>query len=244
MQHCTDSVKAFEMLSAGERQAFVENLVHVEARNTLKSLLITCARLHSWTLLAQSLKTPEVREVLWAVIDDMLDIAHRDNVEDNLCNALPEALSNKEGRMALVFPCRISHWPLAEALFSKGAMPGRESFTRAFSDYQSRQRTLFEFKLISSAVQADGFPWAEILSFGDGASVVDILKRGANSSKPAYLVCALALMDDEQKAYFVEDLYNQNKIDTIYSHIVISGEWMKYLPANVKGKILSDDIGM
>lgn len=244
MQHCSESVKAYEKLPAGERNAFLEHFVQFEAKDTLKALLITCVRMHSWQLLSEALKVSAIRDVLWVVIDDLITLAHSDGSEDVLCQALPETLSEKEGRLALVFPSRMASWTLAEKLIAKGARPGRETFTRAFSGYQSRVKSPFEFNLLTTFMAKPDFNWVEILSFSAGSSAHDILKRSKTSSKPAYIACAFALMNDEQKALYVAEVYSKDDLPVLYPHITNEGKWMQHLPSVIKGKILSDDIGI
>ena len=245
MKHCSDSVKAFEKLLPGEQDAFIRNFIRVEPKNSLKALLISCVRLRSWIMLDVILKEPEIREVLWIVIDDLLTLAHNDGTEDILLQTLPNTLSEKEGRLALVFPSRMASWSLTERFLAKGALPGRETFTRAFSSYQSRSKTPYEFKLITAVMANTSFAWIDILGFPEGASSADLIKRSKISSKTAYVACAFALMNDERKAQFFEQSFNNNDdLSALYSHISNEGSWMQYLPAQVKGKILSDDIGI
>ena len=245
MKHCSESVKAYEKLPLGEQAAFIKNFIKVEPKNSLKALLINCVRLRSWHLLVEALKEPEIREVLWIVIDDLLNLAHSDGTEETLLHSLPSALSEKEGRIALVFPSRIASWSLTEALLAKGALPGKETFTRAFSAYQSRSTTPYEFKLITAAMGQESFGWIEILGFPEMASSSDLVKRSKISSKPAYIACAFALMNDERKAMFFEESYNKgDDLSLLYSHITNEGSWMQYLPTQIKGIILSDDIGI
>lgn len=244
MQHCSESIQAYEKLALGEQHAFLEHFIQVETKNTLKALLITCVRMRSWQLLHQALQESDVREILWVVIDDLLSLAHADGTEDLLLQHLPDSLSEKEGRIALVFPCRIASWPLAERLIARGALPGKETFTRAFSGYISQAKNPFEFQLLTAVMADHRFGWNEILGFPSTASASDVLKRGKTSSKPAYLLCAFALMGNEQKAEYIVSLYSSGELPLIYPHIRNNGSWMKYLPAEVKGKILSDDIGM
>lgn len=244
MQHCSESVKAFEKLPKSERRAFVDELVLAEQKDTLKALLITCVRMHSWSCLSSALQNPAIRAVLWSVIDDMLIIAHHDGKMIDICKVLPSPLSSKEGGLALVFPCRLALWPLTQALINKGAVPGSETFRRAFTAYESRSKTPFEFNLVTAAMGMPEFNWRELLSFPELATAMDLIKRSATSSKPGYQACAFALMKDEQKANFVEGLFEKEELGKIYPHISLTGSWMQYLSVAAKSKILSDDMGI
>lgn len=244
MQHCSESVQAYEKLAADDQHAFLQHFIQVEAKNTLKALLISCVRLRSWHLLHEALQESEVREVLWVVIDDLLSLAHGDGTESTLLENLPDCLSDKEGRIAMVFPCRIASWSLAEGLMSKGALPGKETFLRAFSAYQDQTKNPFEYKLLTASMGSPEFDWQEILGFTTVSTSQDILKRSKTSSKPAYIACALALMSDIQKAACIERLCEDDNLAYAYPHITISGSWMLHLSAAAKGKFLSDDMGL
>lgn len=245
MKHCSESVKAYEGLPARDRPAFIDHFIQVEPKNSLKGLLISCVRLRSWELMRLALQRAQIRDVLWIVIDDLLTLAHSDGTEEILLDNLPETLSEKEGRLSLVFPSRIMSWALTERLFAMGALPGRETFTRAFSAYENRHKTPYEFRLITAAMARKGFNWNEILSFPERATSKDIIKRSQISSKPAYIACAFALMSDEKKANYIENEFDKSgDISILYPHIENHGSWMQYLPIGVKGKILSDDIGI
>lgn len=244
MWHCSDAISAFDSLEPEAQQRFLDNLPLTETKDTLKAFLISCARLHSWKLLEKSLNLQVVRDNLWAVIDDLQVIAHHDGYGNELYAALPSELTQKEGRLALVFPSTQSSWEIAEKLMRKGALPGKETFVRAFSAYLTRSKSPYEFNLLTNAICADGFDWREYLSLPHEATSVDLIKRAEVSSKPAYYACGFALMEDEQKSIFITGLKEKGNIEKIYPHITVGGPWMDYLDCDVKAKILSDAMGI
>lgn len=244
MQHCNDLVKAYEGLTPQGKLDFLTNLKNSESKDTIKALLITCARSGAWDLLSEAIRISSVRSLLWSVIDDLLVFANHNHSLNQLYACLPVRFSAKEGRLALVFPSTVKSAEIAGEMIRRSAKPGKETFLRAFSSYKSIGESPYEYLIITSAMKWSGFPWHEYLTFPSSSSHGDLLKRSLTSSKPGYTLCAITLMRPEQKAEYVTNLVEAGDPAKIYLHMDLKGKWFKKLPANVKSKILSDQIGI
>lgn len=244
MWHNPEIVEKFSTLGKREQDAFLHELSVDIDHGTPNGLLIACVRGRSWLLLQRSLELDKVRSALWCVIDDLESFSNRDGTTEELFSSLPSRLTPEEGRLAMVFPSQIKSWPLAEKVMEKGALPGKETFLRAFDAYLTNDTTVFEFNLITNAMRDPEFQWQSLLSFQPSAGFTEILKRASTSSKVAYYAIAFALMNDEQKGLCISKLTELDELEKTRLHMDMPVKWMEYLSMNMKSKLITDVMGL
>jgi hypothetical protein len=244
MWHNPEIVEKFSTLNRREQDAFLHELSEDIEHGTPNGLLIACVRNRSWLLLQRSLEVQKVRSALWCVIDDLESFSNRDGTTDELFKSLPSRLTPEEGRLAMVFPSQIKSWSLAEKVMKKGALPGKETFLRAFDAYLAQDKTVFEFNLITNAMRDPEFQWHTLLSFQPGAGFTEILKRASTSSKMGYYAVAFSLMNDEQKGAYLGKLVELSELENTRQHMVLPEKWMEYLSMNMKSKLITDVMGL